>query len=381
MAGTSATGVAAVSWVGNDITSSIRSIEVEDHDRYVDKAEIVVEDPSSSLAAGAATSQVVTVTLGWAGEHAVIFEGVVVRSQAEAPADGRPLTRLVAYDTSWLLHKTRQPSIQLTTTLTAEVRRLVKPSGLAEGQIIAEPDPSFADKPVTRNNVTNLECIYWLAELYRSRAFCERNDGGSKFYFMPESLLLSADSQMLLTYCHGAGNLIEFHYERSAANRPALVTASPIDPVTGEPATAKSPPAPVAPADQPSLAGHESSTPDSVAIAAAQLGTAAAAAPLDQPASGSAGAPVSDPSFVAQAVLPDQTRILGLQGKGRAVGSINLRAKGKITVTGLAPWASGDWYVPKVVHSWRAGEPGSARSGLSRSLAFGTYETRFEVTR
>lgn len=373
--------VAAVNWAGNDITSSVRSIDVEDHDRYVDKAEIVLDDPSFSGTAGFATAQAITVTLGWPGENAVIFEGVVVRPQAEAPAGGRPRVRLVAYDKSWQLHQNRQPSIQLTTTLTAEVRRLAQPAGLAEGKIVADPDPSFAGKPVTRTNLTNLECIYWLAELYRSRAFCEYNDGKSKFYFMPESLLLSASSQTLLTYCHGAGNLIEFHCERSAANRPAVVSATPVDPVTGEPAPAKSPPAQAAPPDQPSLAGHESSTPDSVAIAAAQQGAAAAAAPLDQPAAGAAAGPVSDPVRAAQAVLPDQTRILGLLGKGRAVGTVNLRAKGKVTVNGLAPWASGDWYVHKVVHLWRAGESGRAPSRRSTRFALGTYETRFEATR
>ncbi len=349
------TAVAAVSWAGNDITSSVRSIDVEDHDRYVDKAEILLDDPSFSGMAGFATGQPVTVTLGWPSENAVIFEGVVARPQAEAPAAGHSRVRLVAYDKSWLLHQKRQPSIQLTTTLTAEVRRLAQPAGIVEGKILAEPDPSFSDKPMTLTNLTNLECIYWLAELYRSRAFCERNDGTSKFYFMPESLLLSTGSQMLLTYCHGAGNLIEFNFERSAANRPAVVTASPVNPATGEPATVKSPPAPMAPSDQPSLGGHESSTPDSVAIAAAQQGTAAAATPLDQPPGGAAGASVSDHARAEQAVLPDQTRIFGLQGKGRAVGSINLRAKGKVTVNGIAPWASGDWYAHKVVHMWRVG--------------------------
>jgi hypothetical protein len=99
-----------------------------------------------------------------------------------------------------------------------------------------------------------------------------------------------------------------------------------------------------------------------VAIAAAQQSAAVAAAPLDQPATGAAAGPVSDPVRAAQAVLPDQTRILGLLGKGRAVGSINLRAKGKVTVNGLAPWASGDWYVHKVVHMWRAGESARATS-------------------
>jgi phage protein D len=376
------TAVAAVTWQGNDITSSVRSIDVEDHDRYVDKAEIIIEDPSFSGTAGFATGQDVTVTLGWPNENAVIFEGVVARPQPEAPANGRPRVRLVAYDKSWKLHQNRQPAIQLTTTLTAEVRRLIQPAGLAEGKITAQPDPSFSDHPMTRNNLTNLECIYWLAELYRSRAFCERNDGVSKFYFVPESLLLSADSQMLLTYCHGASNLIEFQYERSAANRPAVVTASPMDPDTGEPTPAQSPSPPSPAPDQPSLAGHESSTPDSVAITAAQQGAAAAAAPLDQPATGSGSASVSDPPLVKQAVQPDQTRVLGLRGKGRAVGSIDLRAKGKVTVSGVAPWACGDWYVHKVVHTWRAGNPSPPQRGPSlRKFSSGTYETRFEVTR
>ena len=44
--------------------------------------------------------------------------------------------------------------------------------------------------------------------------------------------------------------------------------------------------------------------------------------------------------------------MLGLRGEGRAVGTVLLRAKGKVTILGLAQWAEGDWYVSKAVHTW-----------------------------
>ena len=57
--------------------------------------------------------------------------------------------------------------------------------------------------------------------------------------------------------------------------------------------------------------------------------------------------------------------MLGLHGDGLAVGTVKLRAKGKIGIEGIANWAEGDWYVRQVNHI-----------AMSQN-----YWTRFVVTR
>ena len=60
----------------------------------------------------------------------------------------------------------------------------------------------------------------------------------------------------------------------------------------------------------------------------------------------------------------DQLVMAG-HGDGLAVGTIKLRAKGKVEIAGVANWAEGDWYVRQVTHI----------------IADQNYLTRFVVTR
>jgi hypothetical protein len=88
-----------------------------------------------------------------------------------------------------------------------------------------------------------------------------------------------------------------------------------------------------------------------------------------------AGLP-SDPTLGDSMIQQDPTRALGFIGHGTAVGNVKLRAKGKITIDGIASWAAGDWYLRRVNHQIvqgvRADQQGKAR---------GSYITRFMVTR
>ena len=70
--------------------------------------------------------------------------------------------------------------------------------------------------------------------------------------------------------------------------------------------------------------------------------------------------------------------MLGLRGEGRAVGTVLLRAKGKVTILGLAQWAEGDWYVAKAVHTWSdTRTPEDLKTKRKRA----SYETKFTATR
>ena len=70
--------------------------------------------------------------------------------------------------------------------------------------------------------------------------------------------------------------------------------------------------------------------------------------------------------------------MLGFYGAGVARGTIMLRAKGKVTIKGISPWAEGNWYVHKVNHIYtRIAVTDKALKKQDRS----TYQTKFSATR
>ena len=70
--------------------------------------------------------------------------------------------------------------------------------------------------------------------------------------------------------------------------------------------------------------------------------------------------------------------MLGYAGRGECRGTIKLRAKGKVTIQGLPPWASGDWYVHRVNHIFtRITALDRNRTPADRS----TFQTKFCATR
>jgi hypothetical protein len=86
-------------------------------------------------------------------------------------------------------------------------------------------------------------------------------------------------------------------------------------------------------------------------------------------------AEVADPAAAKAKVIPDPTRKLGFRGKGVSSGTVKLRAKSRVTISGVAPWAEGAWYVTKVNHVYRRQFVGPR---LSRHTS---YVTNFQVTR
>jgi hypothetical protein len=95
-----------------------------------------------------------------------------------------------------------------------------------------------------------------------------------------------------------------------------------------------------------------------------QAATATRTPDQQRPIAIMAGLP-SDPTLPDRIALTDPTRALGLHGHGLAVGSVMLRAKGMVTLTGIANWAEGDWYVRQVNHL----------------MTDKTYLSRFVITR
>jgi hypothetical protein len=356
------------------ITTSVASVEIEDHDRLIDKATIVLRDPHVS-APNLARNDEIEVTLGWESEHAVLFSGRVVADPQQAPATGVPIVTIVAYDPSYSMHEQKHDE-NLTGSLSGIVYTIASRYPLVNADkknIICDPDPQFTgDPPLRQHNLTDLQFLQWLAWRYGHRAFAEYNDDAARFYFVSNHRLLQSDPLGALQWCHGMRQLKEFKYERVASRAARQRIASVPDPRTGEvtPTVGATPP----PIDQPEPDPVHADTLgklDPAERARYESGGTGAPPPAPEPAP-MVGLP-SDPRLADAVTIWDPTQVLGLRGNGTAVGTIHLRAKGKVTIDGLAPWAQGDWYVNKAVHSWKDTTVGKDTSA--------TYETKFTVTR
>ena len=358
----------------HEITASVASVEIEDNDRLIDKATILLRDPHVS-APDLAGDDEIEVLLGWASEHAVLFSGRIAANPQQAPATGVPTVTIVAYDPSYSMHQKKSDEHH-TGSLSTIVNTIATKYPLLKvdkKNIICDPDPQFTGDPQLRqHNLTDLQFLQWLAWRYGHRAFAEYNDGATQFYFVSNHRLLQADPLGALQWCHGMRQLKEFKYERVASRAARQRLAAVPDPQTGEvtPTAGAAPP----PIDQPQPDSVHADTLGKLDPAErARYESAGPTTPPQPPEPAPMVGLPSDPRLADAVTVWDPTQVLGLRGSGTAVGTIHLRAKGKVTIDGLAPWAEGDWYVNNAVHCWKDTTVGKQNSA--------TYETKFTVTR
>jgi phage protein D len=372
---------ASVKIEGVDMSANVDSIDVEDHDQAIDRARVVFDDSKAVIGQLPREQNKVEISLGWNSENALIFQGVVVSVKAEAAGMAHQRVTVTAYDLSYKLKQGTPKKRDAFTSgkLSDALKKILADyasAGIAVGDIVPDPDPTFTSVGPTlvkREAQSDWDFIQELARKYRARAFVEVNDNQSKFYFVSEKSLLKGDPMGTLFYCpNGTGKLIKFDYQRNGSGASPAQTTTVIDPQTGEPVTkVVTPPAPEAPLKVDDDAGQQASD------AADAIGKAEGKPEDARPTPIVAGQP-SDPVGVEQNIQQDPTRILGFSGKGTAVGTVKLRAKGKVTINGLAPWAEGDWYVHQVNHIYqRSVVTDAKRKERDRS----TFLSKLAVTR
>ena len=281
----------------------------------------------------------------------MIFEGIVAGVKAQAIGKGGQRVTVTAYDMSYLLKQQQSKERYFSSGKLSDALKTILGdySNIAvdSKNVTPDPDPTFtAAKPWGKTTgKSDWDFIQDAAATWKARAFVEVNNNKSQFYFVAETQLLQGDPMGLLHYCPGGiGPLIEFDYQRVAGEASPAGSVTVDDPDTGVPVTVTAPPSPP---DGPVDLGTK---PSDQLTKAGDILANSAGKPADaRPKPVLAGQP-SDPDRVAPQVKPDPTRILGYSGRGEAVGTVMLRAKGKVTIQGLSPWADGDWYVHKVNH-------------------------------
>src|ERR1035441_5966293 len=81
-----------------DFSSTVESVNVEDHDRAIDRANVVFDDPQARLGQLPREQGVMQVSMGWNSENTLLFEGIVIRVKADASGSARQRVTVTSYD-------------------------------------------------------------------------------------------------------------------------------------------------------------------------------------------------------------------------------------------------------------------------------------------
>jgi len=345
---------------GVDWDNSVVSLEVEDHDRLLDKATIVVRDSVGMNHEAIHLGNEVVIELGWESEHAKIFQGLVQRAPS---VDGNTLT-VIAYDMGSKMHVKASPKTHKG-TLSAILKKIVSDSGIAIAQIEPDPDPDF--KELVQGPVTDWQFIQMLAVRFRCRGFVETDVDQPKFYFISEQKLARQSPVTKLYACTGFGEVVNIDHQRVSTRALPYRVSAVIDPndgsIVSKEAPPPAPPTPATPNAERQQKAQAMGLGDS-AQAALDASAAASVDPTVGPQLAAAGLP-SDSVLVDALARPDPTTIMGFRATATVSGNVKLRAKSKVAIDGISGSIDGDWYVRLARHM----------------VSEGAYKTMLEMTR
>jgi phage protein D len=368
-------------WHG--ITAPLQSIEIEDHDTLTDQAKVVLDDNTGLLSHASYEGLRMRTGLGYGTSTKLIFEGVITAARIVTTPNGQKV-ELTALDYTYLMSKFApeervwKKGSRLSKAITDIVmaKEGHDPYGVAIGKISPPVDTGFSDEhPLTQRNQTDWDFLMDLAIRNLSKVFVEFDGtNSSEFYFMSIEELANTKPIGELSCCRWGGDLVSFSFEKLASGALKDVTASTVDFETGKPVTAKpSERPPKSELPPPSTDGRNDLSPGQKKAIEALVALSAAADKQLQPEKVQAAGATPDPDEAKAKVKPDPTRSLGYRGSGVARGNTKLRAKSRVTITGVSPWAAGEWYLRKVNHKF-------TRTKVQEKYQ-SNYTTTFEATR
>jgi hypothetical protein len=359
-----------------DVSASVIAIDVEDDDELTDMATITFDDPTAVLAQLSFEGLLVRVALGRSGRTATLFEGIITSAKVHATTIGQRI-ELTALDFTWMM--TRRPLDPMEwkpgETLKAVLTRVVgRPEyHLTPFQIEPAQDTTQAQRrPVRPANLNEWEFVLDQARRQNCLAFVEFDgESASNFYFVPLAKVMTAEPVGTLRYARGYGSLLEFTYERVTSTAAPILHAASIDPTTGiavDHPAADSPPRAILPAPVTDSMPHLGPGRRAAVESLAELSTAADAR-LTRPRSRVSGLAAGSAADLARRTMSDPTMEEGMLGRGVAAGTTALRAKARVQIAGVAPWAEGIWYLRRVNHRYQRAHGQTATTYLTAFTA------------
>jgi hypothetical protein len=336
---------------GEDLTDLAVRVAVEESDERADLARIVFGDSMLVLCDALHEGLSVEVELGRADEHAVVFRGVVTSVTAVFPPAGSPTVELVAHDSLILLSLRARTRRWANTTVSSIVRRVALDHGLVAGRIDLRRDGSYpVERPLQQVAETDLALLERIARDHDAKLFVDHSGPVDQLCLVSTAALESAEPIDRSLVFNASLSDFRAGFDAWAADpSEELVTTDP----DGER---------LALAERLLQPDDARWTPDATRIARLGEGAGRVAAVIARGAGKrarltdywrvpprTAGVPAR-PAGDTAGNHGDLLRRRGQTGRGRAGGSIWLRPRARVEITGYGGRWSGVWTLTRVRH-------------------------------
>lgn len=337
---------------GEDITDLFEYMEIEESDSMADLATLVFGDSDLILSDILHEGLSVEIDLGQRDAHAIIFRGIIIGIRARFPYRGRSIIEIEAADSLIQLSYEPKTLRRWNKPISQIVRDIATDNLLNAGNIQLDEDPVIEEfRPLQQVEETDLAFLHRLARDYDCKLYIEHGEDSDSLSFVSTSKLLSADPvEEKLVF---NANMEEFTVSFNAfATNPkiSLVSTDPskgdlvdINNVLARPTDGQWVPDPERIAKLGDAAVRISKILSKTASKRARLHSFWRIPPRN---AGASSRQLSDHS----GAVGDKSKYMGLTGVGKALGSIWLRPRYRVTIEGYGGRWSGDWYLAKVCH-------------------------------
>ncbi|GAA2511385.1 phage late control D family protein [Winogradskya humida] len=341
-----------------DITPWVSSVQVVEDDRLSDSTTIVVNDPRMIYADALMEGCHVEIDLGYAepDQHALMLRATITRVEVTYPENGSPQIKIKGEDRSIEMGLAERRVKWQGTTVNQIVKEIGDRYKFADVVASLKPDPEVTLE--NQDAKTDLAFLQDLAKRYTAKCFVELNEAEREvLYFIPDRRILRQNRADVLNLRYRQGpvsNLMSFSPQFDASDIDRVREVHTID--RGGQAVRTPPQPPVEVFIWPTAGDLDAraNAADLERIDALYRAGRAAREKLQKELA--KPKPVTGKTAVSQQQVDNEvgaleSRRLGMSCAGATIGSIWMRAKCTVTVSGVHERFAGDWYVSRVTHT------------------------------
>jgi phage protein D len=341
-----------------DITPWVSSVQVVEDDRLTDNVTLTVNDPRMIYADALMEGCKAEIDLGYnePDQHALLLRALITKVELSYPDNGVPQVKIKGEDKSIEMGIKEQKKLWKNTTVNAIVKKIGDSYHFAGVVASLNPDPKIVSE--NQDAKTDLAFLQDLAKRYQAKCFVELDEKDQEvLYFIPDRRILHLNraDKLVLRYRQGVGsNLMTFTpaFDASLIDRQKEV--QDLDQAGRRIKTPPPPPVEVFVWELARDLSSRASRADLNRIDALFQAGKSARKKLQQE--------LAKPKLTTGAVAPTQqqlddtagaleSRRLGMSASGTTVGSIFMRAKCNVSISGVHRRFAGDWYVTSVTHT------------------------------
>jgi phage protein D len=347
---------------GQDITPWVSGLRLVEHDQQADSVTITVPDPQMIYADALMEGCRAEIDLGYrrADQHALMLRALITKVELEYPENGVPSAKLKGEDSSIEMGLVEKKKNWKNTTVTGIVGEIGRSNGYATVQARLDHDPKVTS--LLQDAKTDLAFLQQLAKKHRAKCFVELDDNDQEvLYFIPERRVVGIrrPDMLVLRYRQGPGsNLTSFSPSFDASYIDRLKEVDDLDDHGTAVKTPQQPPAEVVLWDLPADLGKRLSHADRQRVKtlfdaggrAKKKLQGQLAAPRPR-----AGEVVRNQDELDARSGTLESRRMGMSASGSTIGTIWLRAKANVVISGVHQRFAGEWYVSSVTHAIDSG--------------------------